>query len=929
MKLTIRELKIFIFSMFSALATNVGVAQTAPAGGVAIEDTAEVRHNDEILKTPFGTFNLSQSTGSIFRISGEELRKTPGTKLIEALRGRVPGLLIKRTSNSPGAGGYSYSLNGGTPYILINGQPRGLEVDLREVQEVIVLGDATFNSLLGNLGDNGLIYVVTNGTKLGKPTIEVDYQYGIQTPTYLPELLSASEYAKVINQVANNDGLGDIYSAEAIAAYADGSDPVRYPNIDNQDTYLADFSATNTASLNVYGGEPGFKYSAFAGYNDWQGLEKVGHKTDGRELTFRTKIDTRINDFISANASVFGKFSNNDRNILGPDAIMSSISTTPANAHPLTYGDAYIVSPQYPSNLLSELENGGTHTDYVSNMIFDVGLEFDLNEYVAGLKYSTYAIMHTYNAHSLKTNNAPGLYTLESLQGSDGQDSTGLKLYQKEVIDLTVGRDNGGIQRNFTYGGNVSYLKTFDESILNLNLSHLLYFEPNTTATQADKRNLTFNLNASYALRNKYIAYANLNSSSSAKYIGENKTKFFPTVGLAWVASNESFLADNELIDNLKIRASYGRVGTEYTSTSLLYNDTWGGGLKNGTTYLGTGTTDQYQFGYRQTATGNEEIDWVLYDQFFAGVELNVLKKINLQFNYFNIAISNIISKASEQYASALGGDVYLPSLNFEERRNTGFNANIMFSDRGEDFSYYVSGNVGNNKIVGEKISEVQYPDQYRLQQGQAIDQIMGYESDGLFTAENIADALPQFGEVQVGDVKYVDQNNDGVIDARDQKEIGNSTPRFNYGIAFGFEYKGFNLDVLGNGVAGYDINLKSYDYYTHSGLGNYYASVNKDLPNGNANPRLSVLTSNNNYENSDYWLVNGGYFRISNVELGYTLPKSFISNSLFSNVKLFVRGSNLAVISKVKDLDPEDMNAGVSEYPMMRSFVLGATLKF
>jgi len=927
MKPIIREFKYLIFCMFFASAAQISLAQNSSE--LALEDTLSIQNNDEILKTPFGDFNLSQSTGSIFRISGDELRKTSGTKLIEALRGRVPGLIIKRTSTAPGASGYSYSLNGGTPYILVNGQPRGLQVDLREVEEVIVLNDATFNSLMGNLGDNGLIYVVTRGSKPGKPTVEVDYQFGLNTPTYLPDLLSAAEYATVINQASNNDGFGDIYSAEDIAAYADGSDPINYPDIDYQDMFLADFSTSNTASLSIFGGEKGINYSAFAGYDDWEGLENVGRKTTGREITFRTKIDAAINDVISANASVFGKFSRNDRNVLGPSNIISAISTTPANAHPLTYNDEYIVSDQYGSNLLSELENGGNRSDYVSNMIYDVGIDFDLDDFVKGLKYSTYGMMRMYNVHSLVLNHAPGLYTLETLQSSTGQDSTALKLYQQEVLDLSVGRTSSSNMRIFTYGGNVSYFKAFDESVLNLNLSHLLYFYPNPTATQADQRNLTFNLNASYALRNKYIAYANLNSSSSSKFLDENKTRFFPTAGLAWLASEEDFLKDNAVIDRLKFRASYGQIGTEYTTSSLLYIDTWGGGKNNGTTYLGTGSTTQYKFGYRQTATGNEDIDWILYDQFFAGVELNVFKKLDFQLNYFNIATSNIISKLSEQYSSALGSDVYLPYVNYVKRRNTGFNANVAFRDEIKDFKYYVSANISYNKIIGERISEVQYPDEYRLQEGKAIDQIMGYESDGLFTAANISEALPQFGEVQVGDIKYVDQNDDGLIDARDQIAIGNSTPRFNYGISLGFTYKNFNFDLVGSGIGGYDINLKSYDYYTHSGLGNYYASVNKDLPNGNANPRLSTLKSNNNYVNSDYWLIDGTYFRIANTELGYTLPKFSVPSVGFVSAKIFVRGSNLAVISKLEDSDPEDLNMGVSEYPMMRTFVLGATLKF
>ncbi|MDO7172351.1 SusC/RagA family TonB-linked outer membrane protein [Mariniflexile sp. AS56] len=931
MKLTITELKIFIFCLLNAVVINIGVAQNTPLTNLAAQDSLQTTSKDEMLTTPFGVFNLSNSTGAVFRVSGDDLRKTPGDNLSEALRGRVPGLKIIRQTNTPGAdGGYTYTLNGGTPYVLIDGQPRGLQVDLREVEEVLVLSDGTFNSLLGNLGDNGLIYVITKGGKIGKPTIEVNYQRGLNTTTRLPKLLSASEYATVINQAASNDGLGAIYSPEAIAAYSNGSDPINFPNVNRQDTFLEDSSPSNFASFNFYGGEENVSYSAFLGYSDWKGIEKIGDPIKGRNLTFRTKINTKINNLLTTHASVYGKFGEDDRPVLNADAMFNWITSTPANAFPLKVGDsAYVVSNQFNTNLLSELENGGTRTDYTANMVFDLGLDFDFKDYVPGLKYSTYVMMRTYNAHSLITNNTPALYTLENLQDEAGLDSLALNLYKQESIDLNVGRSNAAIQRNFAYGGNFNYFKDMNDASLNLNFSHLLYYQPNRESTQPDKRNLTFNLNGSFALLDKYVVYANLNSSSSSKFIGHNRTNLFPTLGFSWIASNENFLKDSKTVDYLKFRTSFGQVGTEYTASTFYYLDTWGGGRNNGTIFLGTGNNSQDEFGYRQATTGNEDIDWVVYNQMFAGFELSMFKKLKLDINYFSIDIQDQLTKASQLYASALGDDVYLPQLNFTQRSNKGFNSNITFSDSFDTFKYYVSVNAGYNKITGEKIAEVPYPDQYRLQQGQAEDNIIGYVSDGLFTADNIGSALPQFGDVKVGDVRYVDQNGDNVIDVRDQRAIGNNTPRFNYGINVGVAFKGFNLDVVGMGVSGYDINLNNYAYFKHGGLGNYFGSVNSDLPNGNANPRLSTISSINNYKNSDYWLVDGSFFRISNLELGYTLPQSIIGNGPFADVKLFLRGSNLALFSKMNDLDPEDPRSGIYEYPMMRTFVLGASLDF
>ncbi|GAL81099.1 putative outer membrane protein [Algibacter lectus] len=324
---------------------------------------------------------------------------------------------------------------------------------------------------------------------------------------------------------------------------------------------------------------------------------------------------------------MYGKFGENNRPIIGADAMFLNITATPANAFPLKVGDsAYIVSNDFDTNLLAELENGGSRTDYTANMVFDIGLDFDFKDIVPGLKYDTYLMMRTFNTHSLITDNQPGLYTLENLQDIAGQDSLALKIYKNEVLDLDIGRTNQNNQRDFTYAGNISYIKQMTQSTLTLNLNHLLYYAPNRTATQPDNRNLTFNLNGSFALQNKYILFANLNSSSSSKFIGTNRTNFFPTMGFAWVASNEDFLKDNKSIDFLKFRTSFGQIGTEYTASTFLYLDTWAGGRNNGTTFLGTANIAQNKFGYSLSTTANEAVDWIVYNQMFAGFELNMFK---------------------------------------------------------------------------------------------------------------------------------------------------------------------------------------------------------------------------------------------------------------------------------------------------------------
>lgn len=926
MKKPSTEFKIYLFCLLCTIFYSKINAQNDTIGNFVKQDSIlNVSYSDQILKTPFGSFDLKTTTGAVYRISGEDLRKTPGDNLSEALRGRVPGLRIIRENNYPGSNNYSYSLNGGTPYILVDGEPRGLEVDLREVEEVLILNDATFNSLLGVFGDNGLIYVITKGGKIQKPVVEVSYQKAFNFPTRMPDLLSANEYTGIINQALTNDGLSPIYSDIAMNAYQSGSDPIRYPNVDYQDEFLRNSSSSDFASVGVFGGKEAVQYSAFVGYTDFNGLEKVGNTINGSNLVFRTKINTKINDFIGAKASVYGRFIENNRPVIDASSMFNLIAGTPANAFPLKVGDtAYVVSNQFNTNLLAELEKGGTRTDYFANMIFDVGFNFNLDRYISDLTYTTYAMLRTYNSQSLQSNSRPGLYTID--YSDNMSDPINLKLYSTEFNNLNVGRQNGDVARNFSYGGNFALRKDLTNGSLNMNLNHLLYYEPTSNSGNPDRRLLVFNLNGSYIWRDKYSFYGNLNSTSSSKYIGSNRTDFFPTVGFAWIASKENFLEKSANLNYLKFRTSYGLIGTEYTATNFFYLTKYRG---TGKAYFGAGASTQNQFGYELAQTANDAIDWIVYKQFFLGMDMEMFDRVNFTLNYFNIDISGQINNLSEQYSDALGDNAYLPQLNYTDRKNTGFNSNISYRKDDGDFKYYFGLNAGYNKIIGEKISEFPYKNKYRLQQGKPEDNIIGYVSDGLYTANNIDGAPEQFGEVKVGDIKYVDLNGDNVIDSRDQKAIGNNTPRLIYGINLGAQYKGFNFDIVGMGVSSYDINLSNISYYRHFGLGSYYGSALNNLPNGNANPRLSTIRSINNYKTSDYWLVDGSYFRISNMEIGYTLSANTVEKLPIDNLKLFLRGTNLALFSKMRDLDPEDTTAGINEYPMMQSFVLGTSLNF
>mgnify|MGYP001006636395 CR=1 FL=1 len=255
-------------------------------------------------------------------------------------------------------------------------------------------------------------------------------------------------------------------------------------------------------------------------------------------------------------------------------------------------------------------------------------------------------------------------------------------------------------------------------------------------------------------------------------------------------------------------------------------------------------------------------------------------------------------------------------------------------------FNYAVSGNVSQNR---NRVVDLGLPTAYiygggghpntgpspcKTVNGQPISQFWGLKTDGMITSQEEIDTSPRQlfdDEVQVGDLKYADLNNDGLIDSNDQKVIGNSSPRFDYSVSINLRYRNFDLTIVGTGRASYDTALTNKYFWNGWSTGTYSHFVRDNI--GGDYPRLAYVKSNNNFQNSSFWLRDGGYFKIQNVELGYNLR--FRSQSVFKGLRVFLRGANLCTISGIKDVDPENINAGVTTYPLYRTFTAGFKFTF
>jgi len=294
---------------------------------------------------PFGSINMNRSTGSVFKVSGDQLRKHPSGQVLEALTGLIPGLMIRQTSSRPGYEGYNLMYHGKPVEVLIDGFPQQLHLSLREIEEVIMMKGAASTAMMGDLGANGILYVKTLRGQAGPRQLKFEYEPGYGIPTAMGEYMNAHDYASTINQSLVNDGLQSIYTDDALSAYLNGADPVRYPDVNYRDEFLRSNMNRQQFNAQFSGGTGNSKYFTNVAYGDFKGLEKLDEKRNGQDFIFRANLDLDIAENAKLDASLVGSFQKMRQPYLTTANFFDGMSSYPFNAFPLMLGDSiYITS---------------------------------------------------------------------------------------------------------------------------------------------------------------------------------------------------------------------------------------------------------------------------------------------------------------------------------------------------------------------------------------------------------------------------------------------------------------------------------------------------------------------------------------------------------------------------------------------------------
>ncbi|MEN3324477.1 SusC/RagA family TonB-linked outer membrane protein [Mariniflexile soesokkakense] len=893
---------------------------------------------NNMVQLPYQTISNNRSVSSTYTITGDELASYPSGIFLEALSGRIPGLQITLFNNNPGNESVFASLRGEGVSFYIDGVIRNpSDLTVFEIETVQVIKDMSGRAALGLSGVGPVMWITTKTGKKFKKDISVSTESGFSSPTSKPEYLDSYNYATLYNEALTNDGLSPLYSATALTAYRNGTNPLYFPNVDYKSDYLRKSSVYNRANINFSGGDDKVNYFSLLDYVRTTGLEKVGEDTSSDRFKIRGGVNIKLTDKIQFNVNLSGTYQELEFPNVGGSAnqfnIYNYIANTPSNAHAISYDGKYIVSNDFPTNIANELLNGGYAEGSNLNSQNSATLLLDLGAITKGLTFTGTA---AFDIYSNVINNKGGSAALYLLQPNNV-----LQLYTDEVIAPNLGTGSDNFTRSTTALGSLNYDRVFGKHALTMNASFYSgLVETRRFANYQPVNKKDFSYRANYAYNDKYVLQLDLAYSGSMKLPKDNRYDLYPSLGAAWIASNEAFLNTSKAVNYLKFFTSYGVMGNDnfrtgfdtsynpyYLGTTLWQNV---GGWQSGIEGNKGNVVNIYNI--QQAGSTNYELPKVSYLNI--GFQSEMFNKtLSVEANYYAKRDYNQISPRSSLTPSLFGTGGFLPLINYGETKYWGLEGYLQYKNTIGDLEYSFGGNVMYNRSKYIDVDEPVALEGYRKLAGTETDMYRGYVAEGLYQtqAEITSRSVTQsWGDVQPGDIRYKDYNEDGVIDEKDIHETGAHAPRIYYGLNLNLKYKGFNLFVVGQGLADGVTNVGGNYFVGNNPRANYSEVMLDRYPVTNDLPRLTTQ-SQNNFQGSTFWLKDAAYFSIKNIELSYTMPKVIAANLSLPNLKFFVRGKNIASFSKFSkyNLDPESTSAGISQYPVYRTFTLGASCKF
>ncbi|MEC3905811.1 TonB-dependent receptor [Tamlana sp. 2201CG12-4] len=866
---------------------------------------------DEIVVVGYGRQRKSDLTGAVSSIKSEEIAKTPLFNVADAISGKAAGVQVTTNNGSPGAAPTirirgTGTLNDSSPIFVVD----GLILDditflnNNDIASIEVLKDASATAIYGSRGANGVIMVTTKRGKKGKARIDLNVTTGVSHVENVIDMVNATEYATLQNLAALNAGEADVPYPDP-ESYGEGVDwwDQLYSTALSQDYSLSASGATDNVT-----------YHISAGLQDQKGLIE---KTDFQRLTLRANNEYKLSKLFKVGHNVsYIK----TKKLNGPDATQAAYRI-PAVFEPYNADGTFNGDPDFSNPLVGTFYNNAETENerFIGNFFGEVTVsDFTFRSTYGFEKSDQFALAY-----------APEFY-VSDIQFRDQSMLTktyrrfrsyiwdNILTYTKEIGDHHVDL-LAGITKQDTYWERLRGQATNIPD--NKDLWYLdATFDPLSRVSENIGESwsyLSYLFRANYSFKNRYLFTGTYRIDGSSKFSKDNRYAHFPSLAAGWRVTEESFMDNVHSISNLKLRASWGKIGNDktrspYPSKQFLSTTETIGGNESGIVAI-QGPDETPHQGATAIILADPNIKWETTTQTDIGLELGLFNnKLKAEIDYYNRKTDDILIDIP--IASYFGIRVD-PTVNAASVKNHGFEYVLSWSDGSEDFNYSVSANLStiNNEVL--RLSDrrsvlngsFQSQTLTRTQTGGPIGAFWGYKTAGIFQNQDQIDNSPTLGGEAPGDLIYVDTNGDDVITEEDMTVIGSPIADFTFGFNVAFDYKNFDFSMDVNGVYGNEIlNLKAkkrwsstYDYeqrFVHSWNGEGSTNVH---------PRVNNADTHNELQN-DYWLEDGSYLRIRNVQLGYTLPRKLLEKINIANVRFFTGVTNLVTFTKYSGFTPD-----------------------
>lgn len=944
-----------------------------------------VRISDSYLKSPakidvlYGSEDAESMVGAVSTIYTNQLTTTPASLYVYALPGQLPGLYTQQTSgftsfstaslttasfgnnvvnsssqNNKSSDNSEISLNlrGQTPITIIDGVQREISsIDPESIESISVLKDGLSTIMLGINSSRGVLLVTTKKAQAGKPRISFTAETGLQSSLGLPKPLPAYEYAYLYNEAATNDGQPALYSQTAFNAYKNHTDPYNYPDVNWFNTILRKNSPISSYKLNVDGGNEVAKYTIGISYFDQSGIFNEAanspYSTNNNlsRYIINSDVSVQVNKHLNIDLQLFGRIQ--DTREPGGDSgpsggvaegmqnILTTLYGTPNNAYPVfnrngSFGGSTL-GTAFETNLLAMTEYSGYINNNTNDILANLIMNYDLGSVTKGL--------------SLKLQGNESYQSISSLDRSLENPSF---ILNSDSTYATIGNSQSQsnsfttllTQRQTYAQASLDYHRTFGKH----SFTGQLLYDSKSTTTDYDLTAVTQNkgLKLAYNYEGKYFVEGALINSSYNRYNPDHNNGWFYAGGLGWQMGKEDFIKDNlSWISSWKWRADYAHTGNANVDSYSYYGyvQTYSQGNYQYVYYTGLGRATNYT--YIDNTIANPYLQWEVARKIDLGTDISLIKDhLSITADYYNDRYSDLLQIRGGN--TALLGTSF-PYENIGVDRYSGVEFSTTYRNNYNKFNYFATGNISTqaSKIVYMDEETPLYP--WNRLTGLPTNVLYGYVADGYYqTAAQAASAAKSSTGYQprVGDIKLEDLNGDGVINQFDERPIGNLKPLVFYGGTFGFNYGGFSVSVILQGVFNRDISIDNNVTNSFEGLGGYgtapqgqayVGATGRWTPENAANaqgPELSFINERlggYNSQFSSYYVRSGNYFRLKNAEVGYTLPYSITHKLRFSNIRVFVNGENLATIAGYGGQDPE---VGADAYPIQRVVSAGISVK-